>query len=34
MSVDPQAGAYAALAMGLNALGTALLLPLLWRLVA
>jgi predicted murein hydrolase (TIGR00659 family) len=34
MSVDPQAGAYAALAMGLNALGTALLLPLLWRLLA
>jgi predicted murein hydrolase (TIGR00659 family) len=34
LSVNAEAGAFAALAMGLNALGTALLLPLLWRLVA
>jgi predicted murein hydrolase (TIGR00659 family) len=32
LSVNAEAGAFAALAMGLNALGTALLLPLLWRL--
>ncbi|MCU0887632.1 MAG: LrgB family protein [Rubritepida sp.] len=32
LSVSAEAGAFAALAMGLNALGTALLLPLLWRL--
>ncbi|MFM8992101.1 MAG: LrgB family protein [Alphaproteobacteria bacterium] len=34
LSVDPVAGAFSGLAMGHNALGTALLLPLLWRLVA
>lgn len=34
LSVSPEAGAFSALAMGLNALGTALLLPLLWRWVA
>jgi putative effector of murein hydrolase len=34
LSVNAEAGAFSALAMGLNALGTALLLPLLWRLVA
>ncbi|MFN3448176.1 MAG: LrgB family protein [Roseococcus sp.] len=33
LSVSAEAGAFAALAMGLNALGTALLLPLLWRLL-
>ncbi|MBL8669929.1 MAG: LrgB family protein [Alphaproteobacteria bacterium] len=33
MQVHPQAGAFAALALGLNALATALLLPLLMRLV-
>lgn len=33
LSVNAEAGAFSALAMGLNALGTALLLPLLWRLV-
>lgn len=32
LSVNAEAGAFSALAMGLNALGTALLLPLLWRL--
>jgi predicted murein hydrolase (TIGR00659 family) len=32
LSVNAEAGAFAALAMGLNALGTALLLPLLWNL--
>lgn len=32
LSVNPVAGAFSGLAMGLNALGTALLLPLLWRL--
>jgi predicted murein hydrolase (TIGR00659 family) len=31
--VDPTAGAFSGLAMGLNALATALLLPLLWRLL-
>lgn len=34
LSVSAEAGAFSALAMGLNALGTALLLPLLWRLFA
>ncbi|MCW8087016.1 LrgB family protein [Sabulicella glaciei] len=34
LSVDAEAGAFSALAMGLNALGTALLLPLLWRWLA
>jgi len=32
LSVNAEAGAFAALAMGLNALGTALLLPLLWKI--
>jgi predicted murein hydrolase (TIGR00659 family) len=32
LSVNPVAGAFSGLAMGLNALGTALALPLLWRL--
>jgi predicted murein hydrolase (TIGR00659 family) len=32
ITVDPVAGAFSGLAMGLNALGTALLLPLIWRL--
>jgi predicted murein hydrolase (TIGR00659 family) len=31
LQVDPVAGAFAGLAMGLNALATALLLPLVWR---
>jgi putative effector of murein hydrolase len=34
LSVNAEAGAFSALAMGLNALGTALLLPLVWRLLA
>ena len=34
LSVNAEAGAFSALAMGLNALGTALLLPLIWRLLA
>lgn len=33
LSVNPTAGAFSGLAMGLNALANALLLPLLWRLV-
>lgn len=33
LSVDATAGAFSGLAMGLNALGSALLLPLLWRLL-
>ena len=33
LSVNATAGAFSGLAMGLNALATALLLPLLWRLV-
>jgi predicted murein hydrolase (TIGR00659 family) len=33
LSVDATAGAFSGLAMGLNALATALLLPLLWRLL-
>ena len=33
MQVNETAGAFAGLAMGLNALATALLLPLVWRLV-
>jgi predicted murein hydrolase (TIGR00659 family) len=33
LRVNALAGAFSGLAMGLNALGTALLLPLLWRLV-
>ncbi|MDT7952952.1 MAG: LrgB family protein [Acetobacteraceae bacterium] len=33
LSVNPTAGAFSGLAMGLNALATALLLPLLWHLV-
>lgn len=33
ITVDPVAGAFSGLAMGLNALGTALLLPLIWRLL-
>ncbi len=33
LSINPTAGAFSGLAMGLNALATALLLPLLWRLV-
>jgi len=33
MQVNETAGAFAGLAMGLNALATALLLPLIWRLV-
>jgi putative effector of murein hydrolase len=32
ISVNEVAGAFSGLAMGLNALATALLLPLLWRL--
>jgi putative effector of murein hydrolase len=31
VQVNPVAGAFAGLAMGLNALATALLLPILWR---
>ncbi|TCZ59729.1 LrgB family protein [Roseicella aquatilis] len=34
LSVNATAGAFSGLAMGLNALATALLLPLLWRLLA
>jgi predicted murein hydrolase (TIGR00659 family) len=34
VQVNPVAGAFAGLAMGLNALATALLLPIVWRLVA
>jgi predicted murein hydrolase (TIGR00659 family) len=34
LAVNPTAGAFSGLAMGLNALATALLLPLLWRLLA
>lgn len=34
ISEDQTTGAFSGLAMGLNALGTALLLPLLWRLLA
>jgi putative effector of murein hydrolase len=34
MQVNEMAGAFAGLAMGLNALATALLLPVLWRLFA
>jgi predicted murein hydrolase (TIGR00659 family) len=34
ISEDQTTGAFSGLAMGLNALGTALLLPLLWRLIA
>ena len=34
ISEDQTTGAFSGLAMGLNALGTALLLPLVWRLVA
>ena len=34
LSVSAEAGAFSALAMALNALGTALLLPLLWTLLA
>lgn len=33
LQVNQVAGAFSGLAMGLNALATALLLPLLWRLV-
>lgn len=33
LSVNAVAGAFSGLAMGLNALGTALLLPLIWRLL-
>ena len=33
LSVNPTAGAFSGLAMGLNALATALLLPLLWHLL-
>jgi len=33
MQVNATAGAFAGLAMGINALATALLLPLVWRLV-
>jgi predicted murein hydrolase (TIGR00659 family) len=33
MQVNPVAGAFAGLAMGLNALATALILPLVWRLL-
>jgi len=32
LAVNEVAGAFSGLAMGLNALATALLLPLLWRL--
>jgi putative effector of murein hydrolase len=32
LQVDPVAGAFSGLAMGLNALATAILLPLLWHL--
>lgn len=34
MQVSPVAGAFSGLAMGLNALATAILLPLVWRLLA
>ena len=34
ISVNATAGAFSGLAMGLNALASALLLPLLWRLMA
>ncbi len=33
MQVNPTAGAFAGLAMGLNALATALLLPIIWRVI-